>query len=170
MATAEDLRNEFTSFMDREGIVYQVTSEENNVVRMSFSGSDSKGGGAHTTIWVDFDENDNNSQSVHFAAERFARCTPENLPVVIMKVNDYNMHYRWVKFFVRRDGDNIYLCADSDAMLIPGAAAIECVGSVFRMSDIVEDVILDLGDLVEPDDGKDQLRAMIAALQSMLDE
>jgi hypothetical protein len=170
MATAEELRSEFTTFMDKEGIKYQVINQEDNIVRIAFAGRESKGGGADTAIFVDFDEEGDDADSVHFVANRFAKCTLENYPQVLVKVNDYNARYRWVKFYVRREGDVAYLYSDSDATLIPGASALECVSTVFRMSDIVEDVILDLGDLVEADDGKEHLRAMLAALQEMLGE
>ena len=156
--------------MDQEDIVYEVVNREDNIVRLAFGGRDRKGGGADTTIYVDFDEHGDEADSVHFVAQKFAKCTLENFPQVLVKVNDYNTRYRWVKFFVRREDDAAYLYADSDAVLIPGASALECVECSFRMSDIVENVIIDLGDLVEADDGKERLRAMMAALQRMLEE
>lgn len=170
MATAEQLRAEFTSYMDQQGVKYRVTNDEDNIVRLSFAGRDSKGGGADTTIFVDFDENGDDAGSVHFVAHKFASCTMQNYPTVLVKLNEFNARFRWVKFYVIEDGGKGYLTADSDAMLVAGAAAFECVASCFRMSDIVEDAIVELGDLIEPDDGKDELRAMLAALRHMLGE
>lgn len=170
MATAEDLRKEFTSFMDQEGIKYQVTNQEDNIVRLAFAGRESKGGGADTAIFVDFDEQGDEADSVHFVAHKFAKCSLADFPQVLVRINDYNARFRWVKFYVRREDDVAYLFADSDAVLVPGATALECVQCSFRMSDIVEDVIVDLGDLVEAADDKEHLRAMLAALQAMLGE
>lgn len=171
MATAEDLRKEFTSFMDQEDIVYEVVNREDNIVRLAFGGRGFKtGGGADTEIFVDFDEDGDTADSVHFIARKFAKCKLGDYPQVLVKINDYNKRYRWCKFWLMKEGDCGYLVADFDAHLVPGASALECVQLSFTMSTIVEDVIIDLGDLVEPDGGKEHLRAMLEMLQRMLEE
>lgn len=171
MATAEELRSEFTSFMDKEDIAYQVVNREDNIVRLAFGGRSFKtGGGADTEIFVDFDEDGDTADSVHFVARKFAKCKLEAYPQVLVKINDYNRRYRWCKFWLMKDDEYGYLVADFDAHLVPGASALECVKLSFTLSSIVEDVILDLGDLVEPDGGRAHLEAMLAMLQRMLEE
>ena len=155
MATAEELRTEFTNYMDKEGFVYQVINSSDNIVRIGFEGRESKGGGAQTVIFVDFDEEGDSAESAHFVAPDFARCPQSAYAVVLIKLNEYNSRYRWVKFHASNDDDDgdVRLHCDGDAVLSSGTVGAECLQIVIRMSNIVEDVILDLGDLVVPDGG-----------------
>ena len=60
MATAESLRQEFMRHMDSRGIKYTVFQEEDNIVYLAF------GGDKETFVLVDFDEDGNDAESVHF--------------------------------------------------------------------------------------------------------
>ena len=169
MATAADLRNEMTTYMDQNGIKYRVVDEGDNIVRLSFAARESlPGGGASTQILVDFDEKDNEADAVHFVCYKFAQCSLDRMAEVLLKLNGYNTKYRWVKFYVRPEETTAYLYADTDARLVPGAAAKECVTTCFLMSDIVEEAIVDLGDLVQTGDEEDETRRKAFALLQQL--
>ena len=171
MATAEDLRAEFTAFMREKGIKYSIHDEADNIVRLQFGGRSFKdGGGADTDIFVDFDENDDEARMVHFAAFEFASCTEENYAQVLVKLNEYNRRYRWVKFWMKKTDNGGVLTADEDEMLIPGQSADEVTHTAFRMSDIVEDVILDLGDLVVTDGNSPSMDEILALLKMLADQ
>jgi hypothetical protein len=107
MATAEEFRKEFTSFMDKEGILYDVVNSEDNIVRLAFGERSFKtGGGAKTEIFVDFDEDGDTADSVHFLARKFATCSLENYPKVLVKLNEYNKKYCWCKFWMAQEDDH----------------------------------------------------------------
>lgn len=168
MATAEDLRAEFTAFMREKGIKYSIHDEADNIVKLSFAGRSSKGGkGADTDIFVDFDEDGDEADTVHFVAWEFASCTQENFAEVLVKLNGYNRRFRWVKFWMKKTPNGGTITADMDAMLIPGSSANEVAHSAFRMSDIVEDVILDLGDLVITEGNSPSMDEILALLKML---
>ena len=167
MSTAEDLRAEFTAYMRENDVKYTIQDEADNIVKLAFGATKSKdNGGARTEILVDFDEEGDKADSVHFVAWEFASCTNANFAEVLYKVNGYNRRYRWVKFWVKPTDDGGVLCADGDATVIPGMSAEEITHFAFRMSDIVEDVIVDLGNLVITGDSysKEDILALLQLL------
>lgn len=163
MATAEELRKEFTDLMDQEDVAYTIFNTEDNIVSMAFVNGD----GPTTTLHVDFDEDGDNSDSVHFVAHRVAKCSKEKIPAVILKVNDVNKRFRWCKFHVDIDDDFGWIDVYSDAQVYPGTVGIECVECAFRMASIIEDAIEMLGDLVEESDFGEILHR-ISVLRSSL--
>ena len=171
MATAEDLRAEFTAFMDKNGIKYTVFDSADNIVRLQFAARSSKtGGGVNTSVFVDFDEDGDEARLVHFVANQFAHCKEENYAQVLVKLNEYNTRFRWVKFWVKKTDNGGVITADEDEMLIPGQSADEVTYTAFRMSDIVEDVILDLGDLVTPSTATPSMDELLELLKRLTGE
>ena len=174
MASAPQLRDEFTAYLDTRGYRYQVVDQANNVVHLGFSSQSSS---FVTDIFVDFDEEPDAEgiACVHFKAERFARCSDENVASVIVRLNDLNAQFRWVKFWL--DKRNNYLNADADAMIFEGSVGSECWRFVIHVSNIVEKGFIELGSLVKDnlaDDGgnggpsQSELLAMLEALRGML--
>ena len=158
MATAEELRKEFTDYMDEREIKYTVLKEDDNIVYLAF------GGDQDTYVMVDFDENDNDSESVHFSSHDFAVVEKANVPAALVKLNEVNQKYRWVKFYM---SDNNKLCADCDATIFPGSVGYECFRSACRLSDIIEIALKDFEGIAEPDEDAMKMFTMIAAFKSM---
>lgn len=169
MATAEELRTEFTAFMREQGIKYSIHNEADNIVKLKFAPTSSKsGGGARVAVFVDFDEDDD-ARMVHFVVPEFGFCTEENYAQVLVKLNEYNRRYRWVKFWMKKTNSGGLLTADEDEMLIPGQSADEVTHTAFRMADIVEDVILDLGKLIASEGDGPTMEEVLAVLQALAD-
>ena len=114
MATTETLRTEFERYMDEHNVKYTVVNEAENVVLLSFSRSEDES----TRVFVDFDESDNAS-SVHFCVQNFAKVKSQDLlPKALLIVNELNMNWRWLKFYI--DVNSLEITADSDAKVFPG--------------------------------------------------
>ncbi len=176
MGKPEELFKEMCSYFDSEGIKYLVLNEEDNLVRLLFSGRSWKdGGGLDTKLFVDFDEQaeQDGSVTVHFASIDIAKCSDDNVPEALVRINALNKGYRWVKFWF--DPNNNSFNADADAIVFPGTVGKECTHYAFRMSGIVEDALLEMKDIFTPEDdsdtpSKDELLAMLETLRSMLEE
>lgn len=187
MGLPEDLFQEMTDFFDAEDIKYSIIDRADNFAAIRYAPSPwKKDGGIRTRVSIDFDENpkDDGSVTVHFASLRVAACDEERAPEAFVRINELNRRYRWVKFWFRPE-DNT-LNADADAILFPGSVGKECKQYALRLSDILEDALIEHDDLfpVSPemrgkpsDDGDDgggdapseaELRAMLAALMEML--
>ena len=169
MATAEDLRAEFTAFMRANDVKYSIHNEADNIVKLEFAARPSKGKGADTTVLVDFDEKGDQADSVHFVAWEFASCTEANYAQVLVKLNDYNRKYRWCKFWMKKTDNGGVITADADAKLVPGSSGLEVTGLAFTVSDIVEDVIIDLGDLVDVGGSGPSMDDILALLKMLAD-
>ena len=169
MATAEDLRAEFTEFMRANNVKFTIHNEADNIVKLEFAARPSKGKGADTTVLVDFDERGDEADSVHFVAWEFASCTEANYAQVLVKLNDYNRKYRWCKFWMKKTDNGGVITADADAKLVPGSSGLEVTGLAFTVSDIVEDVIIDLGDLVDAGGSGPSMDDILALLKMLAD-
>ena len=178
MATAGQLRQEFQQYLDQKGCRYTVVDESDNIVRIGFAASSHMEDGGHRTrIYVDFDEEPDvdGIPCVHFVAQDFASCTAENVPAVLVKLNELNKRFRWAKFWLDQS-DNTISC-DGDAMIFEGSVGSECWRFVIHVSNIVEKGFIELGSLVKDnhaDDGgnggpsQSELLAMLEALRGML--
>lgn len=132
MATAESLRREFMQHMDSRDIKYTVFDEDDNIVYLAF------GGDKETYVLVDFDEAGNDADSVHFLSQNFAKAEKSKIPLALVRINEINRQYRWVKFHMSDDGE---ISADCDAVISPGSVGPECVQVAVRMSNIIEDAL-----------------------------
>ena len=159
MATAEQLRHEFESFMKSKGINYTVIDESDNVIAMLFRGNDND-----THVVVDFDENGGEADGVHFFSERFAKCKG-SISSALPVINKLNRDYRWVTFFVDDEGA---ISATSDAIVYPGSVGPECVQCVFRMSGIIERALDELKSVAEIDLEAHHMLSMITLLRGRL--
>jgi hypothetical protein len=61
------------------------------------------------------------------------------------------------------------ITADADAKLVPGSSGLEVTGLAFTVSDIVEDVIIDLGDLVDVGGSGPSMDDILALLKMLAD-
>lgn len=157
MITAEQLRREFTDFMDANSANYTIMDQNDNVVFLAF------GGDQDSYVMVDFDETEGyDAESVHFSSHSFARIEQANLAAALIALNDANARYRWVKFYML---DNM-LCADSDATIYPGNVGDECVKCAIRMSNIIVTALKDdFKDVAVVDNDAMRMLMMIAALK-----
>ena len=142
MATAEDLRQEFMRFMDSKDVKYTVFDEDDNILYLAF------GGEKETFVLVDFDEEGNNATSVHFVSQNFAKAEKAKIPAALVKLNEINRQFRWVKFHMSDDG---VISADCDAVLTPGHVGEECLEITIRMSNIIESALDKLAGVAEID-------------------
>ena len=168
MATAQQLRMEFTDQMNKYGTDYTVIDVEDNVVRLRFAArADKEGGGTDTAVCVDFDEQGDQAVAVHFSVQRFASCGLDDMVPVVLRLNELNRQFRWCKVWLEELAGTCWLTADADARITPGSAGDECIMMCVTLSDIVEDMIIELGDLVEVAGGVDDMRQMMARLSSL---
>ena len=142
MATAESLRREFMSYMDKKDVKYTVFDEEDNIVYLAF------GGDKETFVLVDFDEEGNDADSVHFVSQGFAKAERSKIPMALVKLNEINRQFRWVKFHMDEDG---VISADCDAVISPGTVGEECLQITIRMSNIIESALDKLDGVAEID-------------------
>lgn len=154
MATAEQLRQEFMKFMDRKGLKYTVFDEDDNIVYLAFGGS------KETFVLADFDEEGNKADSVHFVSQGFAKAS--NIPAALVKLNEINKSYRWVKFYMDDQGT---ISADCDAMVYPGSVGEECTAICIRMSNIIEGALDKLAGVAEIDEDAKRMLDMMAVLK-----
>ena len=158
MATAEDLRREFMNHMDAKGIKYTVFDEDDNIVYLAF------GGDKETFVLVDFDEEGNNASSVHFLSQNFAKADRPNIPAALVKLNEINKSYRWVKFYMSDEGE---ISADCDAVIQPGSVGPECLEITIRMSNIIEGALDKLAGVAEINKEAKQMLDIVALMKRM---
>ena len=158
MATAEDLRREFMNYMDAKGIKYTVLDEKDNIVYLAF------GGDKETFVLVDFDEEDDNASSVHFLSQNFAKAERAMIPSALVKVNEINRSYRWVKFYISDDGE---ISADCDAVIQPGSVGAECLEITIRMSNIIEGALDKLAGIADINKEAKQMLDVVALMKRM---
>ena len=158
MVTAEQLRQEFMDHMDKLGVRYTVMDDEDNIVYLSF------GGDTETFVIVDFDEsNDGDANSVCFVSQGFAQVKQANVPAALVKLNEVNGRYRWVKFFMREN----QLTAIFDAKVYPGSVGDECTEMAVRMSNNIERALKDFEGIAVVDDDAKWAFDMMAAMKHM---
>lgn len=158
MATAESLRQEFMRYMDSKDIKYTVFDEEDNIVYLAF------GGDKETFVLVDFDEDGNNADSAHFLSSNFAKAEKATIPLALVRLNEINRQYRWVKFYMSDEGE---ISADCDAVLSPGSVGPECVQISMRMSNIIEDAIDKLAGAAEINEEAKRMLDIIALMKRL---
>ena len=140
---AVSMREAFTRYLDQKDFKYVVIDKEDNIVAMTFGGSR-----YDTFVLTDFDEGAT-CDSVHFSSQHFAKCSKDKLPQVIIKLNELNRRFRWVKTWVDEEGQ---LTADSDALVSVGTVGPECLQIIIRFSNILEDILEALEGYAEPDE------------------
>ena len=158
MATAEDLRKEFMEFMDRLDVKYTVFSESDNIVHLAF------GGEKQTFVLVDFDEEDDDADSVHFVSQSFAKATKASMAGALVKLNEINRRFRWVKFHMDDDGA---ISADCDAVVFSGTVGEECTQIAFRMSSIIKDALGMLEGVAEIDEDTKRMLDIMAMMKGL---
>ena len=156
--TAPDMRKAFERFMDSKGVKYSVLDEDDNIVYLSFGGSKYE-----TFVFVDFDENVP-CNSAHFSSNGFAKIIPGKNAEALVKLNELNKRFRWVKFWM--DAEGIFT-ADCDAIVEIGSVGEECVNMAFRLSNITEDALDELQGIANVNkEQKDQFD-LVAAIKRM---
>lgn len=145
MATATELRQEFTAYLDEKEYYYNVVSEEENKITMRFAARQSVSQGKiGTKVTIKFDKGDD-CESVHLACYYFASCTKENAAKVVLKLNELNRTLRWTKFYIDDDYD---ITADMDVPVVQGSVGPTLIYAVLKTSALAERGAVELGDLV----------------------
>lgn len=173
MSLYKDLFTKLTEFFTDQGVKYRVVSESDNIVELLFAGRAHKdGGGIDTKVIVDFDEQDvgDGTVTVHLASLSCGKIKDENVPEAIVRINGLNRSFRWVKFWFD-DRDNT-LNGDADAIVAPESVGPELLHYIIVMSNIVEDALIEMKDIVDPDGGMpmptlDELEALLELLRGM---
>ena len=145
-------------FMDRTDITYTVFSESDNIVHLAF------GGDKETFVLVDFDEHDDEFESVHFVSQNFAKASGTNVPAALVRLNEVNKQFRWVKFYMSEDGA---ISADCDAVVYPGTVGEECTQIAFRMSSIIKEALKLLEGVAEIDEEAKRMLDILAMMKRM---
>lgn len=175
MGLPEQLFQEMLDFFDEDGIKYIVMNREDNFACLRFAPSSFKeDGGIRTKVYIDFDERAerDDSVTVHFASLSCAKCDEDRIPEAIVRINGMNKRYRWVKFWFDESDNTINV--DADAIVFSGSVGKECKQYAVRMSNILEDALIDMKDLFPIGDGdddtpsSDDLRSMLEALMALL--
>lgn len=189
MATAEQLRAEFEKVLTQQNIAYQVADEDDNLLRF-LADAEPLGEDYALEVFFDFEENKNNAFNTKVIAPGFALCKAEHFLEVLMKLNDYNMEYRWAKFFMEfaEDAQSATLSMSIDNIVFPGTAGVECFQATRALISIMGEVLSDLAGLVsirvvpvggaapcaeEPsadEPSEAELRAMLEAIKRKLGE
>lgn len=156
--TAAQMRQAFERHMDSEGIKYTVLDEDDSIVYLAFGGSRYE-----TFVLVDFDE-DMPCTSAHFNSPGFAKILPGKNAEVLVKLNQINKRFRWVKFWADDDGT---LTADCDAVLDIDSVGKECLEVSIRLSNIIENALDELKGIAELDADKKMQLSLVAALKKM---
>ena len=173
MSMYKDLFIKLTEFFDSQGVKYTVRSQEDNIVELLFAARSRKdGGGVDTKVIIDFDEHDvgDGTVTAHLASLCCGKIADENVPEAIVRINGLNKSFRWVKFWYD-ESDNT-LNGDADAIVSPDTVGPELLHYVIVMSNIVEDALIRLKDIVTPGDtmpipSLDELKALLDLLRGM---
>lgn len=174
MALYEDLFQKLTKFFDDAGIKYTVLSEEKHIVELLFAARNHKyGGGVDTKVVIDFDEQDvgDGTVTTHIASLACGKIQDEKVPEAIFRINSLNKQFRWVKFWF--DDEDNTLNADADAIIAPESVGHELLHYTIVMSNIVEDALIQMKDIVEPQGtmpSLSDLEHLLELLRSMMEE
>lgn len=140
MATAEDLRYEFQSYLEREDVIFQVINSSDNIIRVGYNTD-----AGDVEVLVDFDENDNDAFCVHFFTQT-GKCSSGYEPKAYIACNNWNRDHRWVKFYVDKDSD---IDADCDANIFPGSVGKDCLTVIHMIVLNVEEFRKENGEIIE---------------------
>ena len=132
MATKQERVKSLTAFLTAKDFKYSL--QENDRVLMGFNLDNTDS----IDIIIDFDDD---GDSVHFVALGIARVPENKIANVLLALNQTNMNYRWVKWFVN---DNRNIMADCDAVIEDQTVNDECLEIVLRLVNIVDAVYPDL--------------------------
>ncbi len=119
----------FKQFLDSKQVRSEVRGEEEQIIR---TGWDLDG----TKIDVYFFFGDD-CTDVQIRGVNFIRFTPEQKEKLYTVVNACNDRYRWVKFVIDEEDNDIY--AQSDAIIQLDSCAEECYQCMMRVLHIVEE-------------------------------
>lgn len=117
----------YMRYMQENDIKFTELNED--VVRVSYIGDNF----SSIVIYVIFQGEDTD---VQFRCEDIAKVNPNKVNEAIVACNKLNAEYRWVKFYVREDGE---LRAEMDAVIDAQTVGEECSIGVQRMVRIVDE-------------------------------
>lgn len=157
-ATAPQMRNAFARFMDTKGIKYTVLDDDDNIIYLAFGGSR-----YDTFVLVDFDENVP-CDSAHFSSNGFAKIIPGKNAEALVKLNQINKKFRWVKFWMDDEGK---FTADCDAVLDMATVGEECLQVAIRLSNIIENALEELEGVAQMDKEQKMQLDLVATIKKM---
>ena len=119
----------FTANLDSKGIKYMTDELPDNGTVVTVM---SKAGATHV-----FFDSDDDGQHVAFRT-RLESCPEDKVADMLMVCNVLNGKYRWLKFYVNLDDNNIMV--EDDAILSPETAGEECFELLGRTVNILDEV------------------------------
>lgn len=157
--STEQMRNKCMKDMEAKGLKSTLLDESDNIVFMSFGGKR-----YDTFVLLDFDE-ETYCTSVHLSSQSFAKCDSSKLPAVVLKLNELNKRFRWVKFWVN---DDCALTCDADSLVKYETVGDDCAELAIRMSNILEDALEALEGLATLDEETANQLKFVAILKQKM--
>lgn len=143
MATATQLREAFVKELRREGMKFELLSEEENIVVVPV-----KTRGVKFIVFVDFDEDGDEADTVNFVEPSIARVVDAaKIPEIIVKLNQVNSDYRFAKCYLNDARDRV--ACDYNLIVDERNAGPVCVRVLRIVVSCASRYIEELGDLVK---------------------
>lgn len=143
MATATQLREAFAKELRNEGMKFELLSEEENIVVVPV-----KANGVKFIVFVDFDEDGDDADTVNFVEPSIARVVDAaKIPEIIVKLNQINGDYRFAKCYLNDARDRV--ACDYNLIVDEHNAGPVCLRALRIVVSCASRYIDELGDLVK---------------------
>lgn len=143
MATATQLREAFVKELRREGMKFELLSEEEDIVVIPV-----KTRGVKFIVFVDFDEDGDEADTVNFVEPSIARVVDAaKIPEIIVKLNQVNSDYRFAKCYLNDARDRV--ACDYNLIVDERYAGPVCMRALRIVVSCASRYIEELGDLVK---------------------
>ena len=119
----------FKAYMDSKEMNCEIVDDEESVVRVGWKLDNTR-----ISLFFFFDEEDN---YVHIDGVDFLEVPKDKYDLLLKVVNDCNDNYRWVKFVL--DAENEQVVAKVDAVIQLDSCAEEVYELMVRTAQIVDD-------------------------------
>lgn len=143
MATATQLRKAFVSELVRKDMKFDLLSEEENIVVVPM-----KADGVKLVIFVDFDEDGDEADTVNFIVPSIARVVDRSkLREIIVKLNQINCDYRFAKCYLNDERTKV--ACDYNLIVDEHNAGPVCMNVLHLVVASAVRYVEELGDLVK---------------------
>lgn len=118
-----------TAFFDSIDLSYDLDGENREVIKTGFGGLDNISG---VRIIFIFDDDEH---SVHLIAPQIVKVPADKFDKIYKVINEINQKFRWVKFYMDKDGD---VMVDADCILDMETCGQECLEIMQRTANIAD--------------------------------
>ena len=130
MATGSANLIAFETALDQRGIKYsELDNAKQPAVRIGYSLQNMN----HLDVFFWFDED---GETMHFGSGVLAHVPENKTEVALRAINDANVNYRWLTFFLDKDND---IVASGDAILSPNVVGDTCYELLNRTLSICDE-------------------------------